>query len=312
MQFCSGVDTPVFGWIALRQVEFYKGLTASISAIKADGSAPWLLLVLSFAYGGFHAAGPGHGKAVITSYLIASGGTARRGVALSFAAALVQAVVAIVLVAVASIAFRVTAMTMTRMTNWLEIGSYALIVVVGAWLLWTKVRGGHHHHSHGPTVPHENHIHLEGSQKHRDHDHEQYEHGHSDHQNHVHARQGEGGHRSKSIFARPLSAILAVGVRPCSGRRCSRIVHGVGDRPCRRDSRDAGSHRQRRCLAFRFRRFNCCGSRCARVRDWRSRRRSPSRTVFLGRSALCRIAIVDRRGHTLSPNAVAIANPMLT
>ena len=50
---------------------------------------------ISFAYGIFHAAGPGHGKAVISSYLVANEETARRGIVLSFASALMQSLVAV-------------------------------------------------------------------------------------------------------------------------------------------------------------------------------------------------------------------------
>ena len=50
---------------------------------------------ISFAYGIFHAAGPGHGKAVISSYLVANEETWKRGVTLSFASALLQALVAV-------------------------------------------------------------------------------------------------------------------------------------------------------------------------------------------------------------------------
>ena len=59
---------------------------------------------ISFAYGIFHAAGPGHGKAVISSYLVANEETARRGIVLSFASALLQALVAVALVAVSRLA----------------------------------------------------------------------------------------------------------------------------------------------------------------------------------------------------------------
>ena len=70
-------------------------MSATIRAAKSDGSAVWTLLAISFAYGIFHAAGPGHGKAVISSYLVANQETARRGIVLSFASALMQALVAV-------------------------------------------------------------------------------------------------------------------------------------------------------------------------------------------------------------------------
>ena len=62
-------------------------LSGLIRAAKADGSAAWTLLGISFLYGIFHAAGPGHGKAVISSYLVANDETWRRGIILSFASA---------------------------------------------------------------------------------------------------------------------------------------------------------------------------------------------------------------------------------
>ena len=46
--------------------------------------------------------GPGHGKAVISSYMVANDETWRRGMVLSFASAMLQAVVAVVFVAVAA------------------------------------------------------------------------------------------------------------------------------------------------------------------------------------------------------------------
>ena len=79
-------------------------MSATIRAAKSDGSAVWTLLAISFAYGIFHAAGPGHGKAVISSYLVANEETARRGIVLSFASALLQALVAVALVAVSRLA----------------------------------------------------------------------------------------------------------------------------------------------------------------------------------------------------------------
>ena len=79
----------IAGFILAKQAEFYRALAGMIRAAKADGSASLSLLGLSFAYGIFHAAGPGHGKAVISSYLVANEETWRRGIVLSFASALV-------------------------------------------------------------------------------------------------------------------------------------------------------------------------------------------------------------------------------
>jgi ABC-type nickel/cobalt efflux system permease component RcnA len=188
---------PFFVWIAVHQAHFYQALTAALSTLKQDPFGVWLLLGLSFAYGVFHAVGPGHGKAVITSYLLASGDSMRRGVTISFAAALVQAASAILFVSIGAIVLRLTATAITFATDWVEIISYAAIALVGGWLLWTKSFGsGHHHHHHVEA----------GDHAHDHHDHEDHDHDH----NHEPAKTG-------GRFGKAWGAILAVGIRPCSG-----------------------------------------------------------------------------------------------
>jgi nickel/cobalt exporter len=190
---------PIFQWIALRQAEFYRTLTGTLSDMKENGWAAWLLMAVSFAYGVFHAAGPGHGKAVISAYVLSSGESLRRGVLISFASAFVQALSAIAIVLIGSIALRVTAQSMTVATQWIEIASYALIALVGAWLLFAKITGRGHHHHH-----HDGHVHDDHG--HGDHDHHEHDHAHGHHH----------GSAAKSLAA-AWSAILAVGIRPCSG-----------------------------------------------------------------------------------------------
>jgi ABC-type nickel/cobalt efflux system permease component RcnA len=57
----------IVGWILAKQSEFYREISSTIRAAKSDGSAVWTLLAISFAYGIFHAAGPGPGKPVLSS-----------------------------------------------------------------------------------------------------------------------------------------------------------------------------------------------------------------------------------------------------
>jgi nickel/cobalt exporter len=202
----------VVGWVLDQQARFYRQLSGLIRAAKADGSAVWTLLGLSFLYGVFHAAGPGHGKAVISSYMVASGETWRRGVMLSFISAAAQAAVAVILVAVAAGVIGVTARVMREAERWIEIASYGLIVAVGLSLTWSKARalvqawhamaGLHHEH-------------VQDRSCHQDkHDHD--DHHHHDHAGHSHGPMpqelaGPGGWR------RGLSAVIATGLRPCSG-----------------------------------------------------------------------------------------------
>jgi nickel/cobalt exporter len=197
-------------------------MSATIRAAKSDGSAVWTLLGISFAYGIFHAAGPGHGKAVISSYLVANEETARRGIVLSFASALLQALMAVALVAVLAWLLSSTARTMCSAEKAIEIASYALIAAFGARLVWTKGGGfmralqakpapaaAHQHHAHGHDHGHDHGHH------HHDHAHG-HDHVHDEHCGHSHGPTpdqlaGPGG------WQRGLGAIFAVGMRPCSG-----------------------------------------------------------------------------------------------
>ena len=79
----------------------------------------------------FHAAGPGHGKAVISSYLVANEETWRRGVVLSFASAMLQALVAVAIVGVAAGVAERNRPDMGEAMHWIEVASYALIAAIG-------------------------------------------------------------------------------------------------------------------------------------------------------------------------------------
>ena len=100
----------------------------------------WGLYGISFLYGIFHAAGPGHGKAVISSYLVANGETWRRGIALSFISAVMQSVVAVIVVAIAAILLGATAKSIGSTVDVVEVASYGLIVLIGLRLLFVKGR----------------------------------------------------------------------------------------------------------------------------------------------------------------------------
>src|SRR5579871_2278582 len=131
----------ITGWLLVKQAEFYRLLSGTIRNARTDGSAVWLLMGLSFTYGIFHAAGPGHGKAVISSYLVANQETARRGIALSFVSALLQSLVAVLVVTISAWLLNATARTMCGAERVIEIASYGLIAAFGARLVWTKGAG---------------------------------------------------------------------------------------------------------------------------------------------------------------------------
>src|SRR5690606_6254580 len=87
--------TGFFGWLQNQQRDFYAAMTNALDALRSDWNAFWVLGGLSFLYGVFHAAGPGHGKVVISSYMLANERQLRQGIALSGVSALMQGVVAI-------------------------------------------------------------------------------------------------------------------------------------------------------------------------------------------------------------------------
>ncbi|ARP99887.1 nickel/cobalt transporter [Pseudorhodoplanes sinuspersici] len=237
------------GWIIAKQSEFYRGLSASIRAAKVDGSAVWGLFGLSFAYGVFHAAGPGHGKAVISSYVVANGETWRRGVALSFASALLQALVAVAIVGIAAVLLGATRRAMDGTVWWIEVVSYGLIAVLGVRLLWVKGRSflnaigkyraaeakpltvahhdeANHLHSHAHDHAHDDHVHGPAC-SHHSHAHHGHHHEHGpgcghDHDDHASAWGHAHGPEPEELagpggWKRGLAAIVAVGLRPCSG-----------------------------------------------------------------------------------------------
>jgi nickel/cobalt exporter len=225
------------GWILAKQAEFSLAMRGMLRSAKADGSAVWGLLGLSFLYGIFHAAGPGHGKAVISSYVVANNETWRRGVILSFASALLQAVVAVAFVGVAAVLLNATMATMCRSERYIEIASYALIALIGLRLIWVKGRGflstarnvGRPLHAVGAEVSrprdHEHHHDHHGhDHHHHDHHHHDHDHGHHHHHGEEHASAWGHAHgpepselAGRGGWQRGLSAIVAVGVRPCSG-----------------------------------------------------------------------------------------------
>jgi len=146
----------IAGFILAKQAEFYRLLTSAVRQSKADGNALYMLGAISFAYGVFHAAGPGHGKAVISSYLLANEATLKRGVGLAFASALVQALTAIVVAGVFALILGATAATMSRAVYLIEVTAYGLIVLIGLRLAYIKARAlvaawrGVPAHVHGP------------------------------------------------------------------------------------------------------------------------------------------------------------------
>jgi nickel/cobalt exporter len=219
----------IAGWVLAKQALFYRALAGMIRAAKSDGFALWGLMGISFVYGIFHAAGPGHGKAVISSYLLANEETWRRGITLSFAAAVMQSLTAVIIVGVAALLLGATAKLMGDTVRIIEIVSYGLIMLLGARLLWVKGRSfiaalhalkaepekskaETHNHSqckHAQARGHSG-THCDNHAPHHQDEPDILPWGHA-HGPEPQELSGPGG------WGRGLSAIVAVGMRPCSG-----------------------------------------------------------------------------------------------
>ena len=208
-------------WTAVLAIQrnLHRQLAGAVKKLKSDGgfAAAWLLASLSFIYGVVHAVGPGHGKAVISSYVLANERTVRRGILLSFLAAIVQAISAICVVVILAIVMNAAGLTIKATETHLETASYALIALVGLWLVVAQLRrifAGNSNHAHG-----HDHAHSHGHAHDHDHAHS-HDHGHS------HAHCDSCGHahmpdpqdlEGKLSWRKAAAIVFAVGIRPCSG-----------------------------------------------------------------------------------------------
>jgi len=174
------------------QRQFQNQMAAALRLLKqGDPGAAAALMVLCFGYGFLHAAGPGHGKFLISGYGFATGARLWPLMAIALAASVAQASVAVVMVyaGVALLSLTRDQLVATADQTLVTV-SAAAMGLIGLWLLargaagvWRQVRPGggrarhradqgkpmvqgdedHHHHdqdgncdrcghSHGPTV----------------------------------------------------------------------------------------------------------------------------------------------------------------
>jgi nickel/cobalt exporter len=207
-------------WAESTQRQLHRSIAKNISALSKEHGidAGLLLVVLSFGYGVLHALGPGHGKAVISSYTVANERTVRRGVALSFAAALAQALTAIAIAAALVLGLKATSVEIQSTVGRLESASYALIALTGAWLFHGAARRAwfrppksrpaencEHGPGHEPGHSHDYGVACESVEKA-----ETCSCGHA-HMPHPAAISGE------LTPWRAVAIVFAVGIRPCTG-----------------------------------------------------------------------------------------------
>ncbi|WP_161973923.1 nickel/cobalt transporter [Hwanghaeella grinnelliae] len=203
-----------------KQRAFTRDFGESVTKLSdARDIGPFLALVgLGFAYGIFHAVGPGHGKAIISTYALTHETHIRRTAAIAFASAMVQGMTAIA--AVVGIAMLVEG-SMRRAAlaadDYLEPISYAAVTMVGLYLI---VKGGRQFLRMVGGLSHQRqHRHDHHSHSHEAHDHQNHHH-HHDHDDaccgHSHGPSPDQVAKADSLTQAAMVA-LSVGIRPCSG-----------------------------------------------------------------------------------------------
>lgn len=192
----------LLAWAHQVQGDLWRGLAKAVRAVKEEGSfaaAGWLL-ALSFFYGVVHAAGPGHGKAVIAAYLVGNESAVRRGIVLSFLTAAAQGITAISAVGLLAALFGFISREVADVTQWMELASYGMIAGLGLYLVVRTVMSivkGRDLHDHAHDHHHSSHDHAHG----HDHDHE-----------HTHIAPAE-----VRDWRQGIALVAAVGLRPCMG-----------------------------------------------------------------------------------------------
>ncbi len=136
----GGAEGGLVGFLIAEQSRLTHLMAEQVHVLHGDPSALWGLVALGLGYGVFHAAGPGHGKALIASYMMANERSLRRGIVLAVLAALLQATVAVALVGAAALLLNATAAQMNAAAVWLSVASSAGVAAIGLWLSWRKGR----------------------------------------------------------------------------------------------------------------------------------------------------------------------------
>ncbi len=144
-------------WVQAQQKVFHEILGTQLRAVAETHSlaATLSIVMVGFLYGIFHAVGPGHGKVIVTGYLLAGRHTLRRGIVVSGLSSLLQSITAIVLVLGLYQVLGLARQQTENAAAWLEVAGYGFMALVGLALLMRGLReawhlkGGHPYHHEG-------------------------------------------------------------------------------------------------------------------------------------------------------------------
>lgn len=189
----------IIAWLRDGQRLFNDSVVSQLETIRQEHALAAYagLTLVGFLYGIVHAVGPGHGKMIVSSYVLANENSLKRGLLIVALSSLLQALVAIALVLGFYHLLAATRAEAEQAAVWLETGSFALIGLLGIWLMtqgiavlsqlpWRSVKKHYHNHKENCGCGH---AHLPTAQ------------------------QLTGKKDALSMVA----MIVSVGIRPCSG-----------------------------------------------------------------------------------------------
>jgi ABC-type nickel/cobalt efflux system permease component RcnA len=129
--------------------ESLAAITRSLQESRSLGGLLFIMLV-SLAYGMFHAAGPGHGKTIVSSFFLANEAKLRHSFTIGYLIAIVHALSALAIVLILSYLIRGFFTTNIEQANrYIQLVTFGIITALGAFMLMGRIRGGEHHHAHG-------------------------------------------------------------------------------------------------------------------------------------------------------------------
>ncbi|EAQ63484.1 hypothetical membrane protein [Marinomonas sp. MED121] len=219
---------PLMPYVFIELQTWQRELTHSISQLLSLAheyplKALFYVSAASISYGFLHAIGPGHGKVIMVSYLSTHPTKVKTSLILSISAALLQALVAIVLVSALLFVLETSMREVNARASYLIDASFVAMILLGLHLAWKSIRdflkqnikqkandkahSHEHDHSHDYGHSQDEHSHSQ------DHDHS---HDHACGCSHKHHASPADIDEAKNLKDY-IGIVFSIGVRPCSG-----------------------------------------------------------------------------------------------